>query len=157
MASDLVATFKRFSISWGDQMNSIFANTIIAFLENTRTSTIADVRKFLIEKDFREQILRSVTDPAIVYYWQKEFPLLKGTSIASILTRLDTFLRPKLIRQMVSQKEGLNFQALMDENKIILVKLSEGIIGAENSYLLGTFIVSKLQQAAMCKASNCRG
>ncbi|WP_367914603.1 type IV secretory system conjugative DNA transfer family protein [Leadbetterella sp. DM7] len=151
LASDLVAAFKRFSTSWGDQMNSIFANTIIAFLENTRTGTIADVRRFLIEKDFREQILRTVTDPAIVYYWQKEFPLLKGTSIASILTRLDTFLRPKLIRQMVSQKEGLNFQALMDENKIILMKLSEGIIGAENSYLLGTFIVSKLQQAAMAR------
>lgn len=151
LASDLVAAFKRLSTSWGDQMNSIFANTIIAFLENTKGGTIADVRRFLIEKEFRDQVLRTVTDPDIVYYWQKEFPLLKGTSIASILTRLDTFLRPKVIRAMVSQKGGLNFQKLMDENKIILVKLSEGMIGAENSYLLGTFIVSKLQQAAMAR------
>jgi len=151
LASDLVALFKRFSTSWGDQMNSVFANAIIAFLDNTKVGTLLDLRRFLIEKEFREQMLLTVTDPDIVYYWRKEFPLLKGGSIAPILTRLDTFLRPKLIRNMVSQKNSLNFQELMDSKKIILVKLSEGMIGEENSFLLGAFIVSKIQQAAMAR------
>ncbi len=151
LASDLVALFKRFSTSWGDQMNSVFANAIIAFLDNTEGGTLLDLRRFLLERDFREQMLSTVTDPDIVYYWRKEFPLLKGGSIAPILTRLDTFLRPKLIRNMVSQRKSLNFQALMDSNKIILVKLSEGMIGAENSFLLGAFIVSKIQQSAMAR------
>jgi hypothetical protein len=151
LASDLVALFKRFSTSWGDQMNSVFANAIIAFLDNTKVGTLLDLRRFLIEKEFREQFLLTVTDPDIAYYWRKEFPLLKGGSIAPILTRLDTFLRPKLIRAMVAQKKGLNFQALMDEKKIILIKLSSGMIGEENSYLLGAFIVSKIQQSAMAR------
>ncbi|MBY0377622.1 MAG: type IV secretion system DNA-binding domain-containing protein [Gammaproteobacteria bacterium] len=151
LASDLVALFKRFSTSWGDQMNSVFANAIIAFLDNTKVGTLLDLRRFLIEKEFREKMLLTVTDPDIVYYWRKEFPLLKGGSIAPILTRLDTFLRPKLIRNMVSQKNSLNFQELMDSKKIILVKLSEGMIGAENSFLLGAFIVSKIQQSAMAR------
>ncbi len=151
LSSDLVALFKRFSTSWGDQMNSVFANAILAFLESTTGGTLVDLRRFLIEKDFREKFLKTVTDQNVVYYWQKEFPILKSNSIGPILTRLDSFLRPKLIRNMVSDKQSLDFEHLMDSKKIILVKLSQGLIGAENSFLLGAFIVSKIQQAAMAR------
>ena len=69
-----------------------------------------NLRKFLVDKDFRQHFLKTVRDPEVVYYWLKEFPLLKGTPQGPILTRLevvryfllahypDTFLRPKLIR-----------------------------------------------------------
>lgn len=151
LSSDLVAGFKRLSTSWGDQMNSVLANAILAFLESPKGGTLIDLRRFLIEKSFRDTFLRSVTDPSITYYWEKEYPLLKSSSIGSILTRLDTFLRPKLIRNMVAQKTSPNFERIMDSKKILLVKLSQGLIGTENSYLLGTLIVSKIQQAAMAR------
>lgn len=151
LSSDLVAVFKRLSTSWGDQMNSVFANAILAFLESTEGGTLIDLRRFLIEKDFRDSFLKTIKDSSIVYYWQKEFPLLKTSSIGPILTRLDSFLRPKLIRNMVAQKKGLNMEAVLDEKKILLVKLSQGLIGAENSYLLGSFVVSKIQQTAMAR------
>jgi DNA helicase HerA-like ATPase len=151
LSSDLVAVFRRLSTSWGDQMNSVFANAILAFLESSQGGTLADLRRFLIEKPYRDAFLKTVNDPNIIYYWQKEYPLLKSSSIGSILTRLDTFLRPKLIRNMVAQKKGLDFEHLMDSKKIILVKLSQGLIGAENSYLLGTVIVSKIYQSALSR------
>ncbi|MFP5041613.1 type IV secretory system conjugative DNA transfer family protein [Parasediminibacterium sp. JCM 36343] len=151
LASDLVATFRRLSTSWGDQMNSVFANAILAFLESSRGGTLIDLRSFLIEKGYREKFLETVEDEHIRYYWQKEYPLLKTSSIGPILTRLDTFLRPTLIRNMVSQRECIDIASLMDSGKIILVKLSQGLIGAENSYLLGTCIVSKIQQVAMSR------
>jgi hypothetical protein len=151
LASDLVALFRRFSTSWGDQMNSVFANAISAFVYNTSIGTLGDLRRFLIEPSFRNRILATCTDPDIAYYWQKEYPILKSSSVGSILTRLDSFLRPKSIRNMVCQQRSLNFQELMDTNKIVLVKLSQGLLGEENSYLLGAFIVSKLQQTAMAR------
>jgi hypothetical protein len=151
LASDLVAVFKRLSTSFGDQMHSVLANAILAFVESKEGGTLIDLRRFLIEKPFREQFLKTVSDPSIVYYWQKEYPLLKSSSIGSILTRLDSFLRPKLIRNMVAQKKGLDFESIMDGKKILLMKLSQGLIGAENSYLLGTFFVSKIYQAAMAR------
>ncbi len=151
LSSDLVAVFKRLSTSWGDQMNSVFANAILAFLESDTGGTLADMRRFLIEKPYRESFLKSVKDPNVVYYWQKEYPLLKSSSIGPILTRLDSFLRPKLIRNMVSQKSGLDFENILDTQKILLVKLSHGLIGVENSYLLGSFVVSKIYQAAMAR------
>ncbi len=151
LASDLVAVFRRFSTSWGDAMNSVFANAILAFMYNTKQYHLGDLRRFLIEAPYRTQILSTVTDSDIVYYWQHEFPILKSSSIGSILTRLDAFLRPRVIRNMVCQKQSLDFARLMDNNKIVLVKLSQGLLGTENSYLLGAFIVSKLQQTALSR------
>jgi len=157
LSSDLVAAFRRLSTSWGDQMNSVFANAILAFLESPEGGTLLDLRRFLVEKGFRDAYLKSVSDPHIVYYWQHEYPLLKSSSIGSILTRLDTFLRPKLIRNMVAQRKGLDFESILDTRKILLVKLSQGLIGAENSFLLGTFFVSKIYQAAMARQAKSAG
>ena len=153
LASDLVAVFQRLSTSWGDQMNSVLQNAILAFLESDRRGTIADLRRFLIEPAFRNEFLKSVKDSEVVYYWQKSFPHLSGNkSIGSILTRLDTFLAQKPIRHMVSQPENrLDFAHIMDSGKIFLAKLPEGLLGRENSYLLGTLLVSKFQQIAMSR------
>ncbi len=147
LSSDLVASFRKFATSWGDQMNSVLGNAIQAILENKDGGTLNDLRRFLIEKEFRQTFLKNVSDPSILYYWQKEYPLLKTNSIGPILTRLDTFLRPKSIRNMVIQKKGIDFEALFDSSKIILLKLSQGLIGTENSYLLGSLILSKIHQA----------
>jgi hypothetical protein len=153
LASDLIAVFQRLSTSWGDQMNSVLQNAILAFLESDRRGTIADLRRFLIETPFRNEFLKSVKDSEIVYYWQKSFPHLSGNkSIGSILTRLDSFLAQKPIRHMVSQPENrLDFAHIMDTGKIFLAKLPEGLLGRENSHLLGTLLVSKFQQIAMSR------
>jgi hypothetical protein len=153
LASDLVSVFQRLSTSWGDQMNSVLKNAILAFLESDRRGTLADLQQFLIETPFRNEFLKSVRDTYVVNYWQKNFPLLSGTkSIGSILTRLDTFLAQKPIRYMVSQPENrLDFAHIMDSSKIFLAKLPEGLLGRENSCLLGTLLVSKFQQTAMSR------
>src|SRR5665213_3456223 len=134
-------------------MNSVLQNAILAFLESERRGTIADLRRFLIEPSFRNEFLKSVRDLEVVYYWQKSFPHLSGNkSIGSILTRLDTFLAQKPIRHMVSQPENrLDFAHIMDSGKIFLAKLPEGLLGRENSHLLGTLLVSKFQQIAMSR------
>jgi predicted DNA-binding transcriptional regulator AlpA len=149
LASDLVSVFKRLSTSFGDQMTTVLGNAILAFLESAEGGTLSDLRRFLVEPGFRERFLLTVLDSEVVYYWRKEFPLLTGKPQGPILTRLDTFLRPKVIRHMVSQKENrLDFAEIMNGRKILLAKLSQGLIGEENSYLLGTLIVSKLNQIA---------
>ena len=149
LASDLVASFRKHATSWGDQMNTVLGNCILAILESTQGGTLHDVRRFLIEKEYRNKFLKSITDPTVQYYWQKEFPLLKTNSIGPILTRLDSFLRPKSIRNMLVQKQGLGFEKLLNGNKIILLKLSQGLIGIENSYLLGSLLLSKLHSAIL--------
>jgi hypothetical protein len=152
LASDLVAIFRRLSTSWGDQMHAVLANAIQAFLESERGGTIADLRKFLIDREFRDEFLTTIKDEEIVYYWKKEFPLLHGRPQGPILTRLDSFLRPKLVRQMVTQRENkIDFRSVMDDSKIFLVKLAQGAIGEENAALLGSFLIARFHQTAMSR------
>jgi hypothetical protein len=150
LSSDLVAVFQRLSTSWGDQMTSVLGNAVSAFLESSQGGTIADLRRFLIEPEYRNQFLTTVSDPEIVYYWQRVFPLITSKPQGPLLTRLDTFLRPKLIRNMVAQQtSSLDFRAMMDQGKIFLARLSQGLIGQENSFLIGSLIVSSMYQAAL--------
>ena len=150
LSSDLVAVFRRLSTSWGDQMNSVLANAILAFLESTEGGTLTDLRRFLLEKDYRSQFLQTVQDPDIVYFWTKQFTSLTNKSIGPILTRLDILLRPKPIRHMVSQRENrLDFSDIMDSGKIFLARLPQGAIGDENAYLLGSLLVTKFHQSIM--------
>ena len=153
LASDLISVFERLSTSWGDSMNAVLRNAILAFLESDQGGTLADLRRFLIDPAYRASFLESVSDPEVVYYWRKAFPQLTGNkSIGPVVTRLDTFLAPKPIRFMVSQRENkLDFSRIMDERKIFLAKLPQGEIGRENAYLLGSLLVAKFQQAAMSR------
>jgi hypothetical protein len=150
LSSDLVALFRRFSTSWGDQMTAVLGNAVLAFLESDRGGSLVDLRRFLVEPTFREEFLVSVSDPQVVYFWRHEFELLPGRPQGPILTRLDTFLRPKTIRAMVAQRQSrLDFASIMDEGKIALIKLSHGAIGEENASVLGTLLVAKIHQLAM--------
>jgi hypothetical protein len=159
LASDLSSVFKRLSSSWGDQMHSVLSNAILAFLESSKGGTLSDMRRFLLDTSFREKYLSTVSDPEVVYYWRKSFPQLGGNkSIGPLMTRLETFLGPKPIRYMVSQKENrLDFTDIMDSGKIFLAKLPQGQIGRENSYLLGSLLMSKFQEQAMSRQSIGRG
>lgn len=151
LSSDLVEAFRRHSTSWGDQMTSVLSNAINTFLDSSEGGTLIDLKRFLLEDDFRKEFLKTVNDITIHYYWNYEYPYLKKANIIPLLTRLDTFLRPKLIRNMLSHKEGLDFNEVLKNRKILLVKLSQGLIGRENSYLLGTIILSKIYQVAQAR------
>ena len=153
LASDLVGVFRRLATSWGDQMDTVLQNAILVILDSSRGGTLADLRRFLLEKDFRAEFLTSVKDRELLYYWRQMFPQLGGSkSVGSVLTRLQDFFSQKRIRNMVSQRENkLDFEDIMDSGKIFLAKLSEGLGGEENTYLLGSLLVTKFQQLAMAR------
>jgi hypothetical protein len=153
LASDLVAVFRRLSTTWGDQMDTVLQNAILAFLKSSRGGTLADLRRFLRDPKFRSEFLLTVRDPEVLIFWQEVFPQLGGgRSVGSLLARLQEFFSQEPLRNMVSQRENnLNFEEIMDSGKIFLAKLSAGLGGEENSYLLGTLLISKFQQLAMAR------
>lgn len=152
LSSDLVAVFRRLSTSFGDQMATVLGNAIVAFLESSEGGTLIDLRRFLLDKSYRAEFLETVKDPEVSAYWQQEFPLLKGLPYAPILTRLNAFFRPKVLRYMIAQKnDRFDMRAIMDGRKILLAKLSHGAIGEENAHLLGSLLVAKVAQAAMSR------
>jgi predicted DNA-binding transcriptional regulator AlpA len=153
LASDFVAIFRRLSsTTFGDQMVSVLGNAVLAILESPEGGTLLDLRHLLVDKAFRDRFLERVEDDEVRHYWRHEYPLITGVPHASILTRLNTFLRPKILRYMVAQKDSrLDMRAVMDGKKILLAKLSRGLIGEENSHLLGSLVVAKIAQAMVSR------
>jgi excisionase family DNA binding protein len=152
LASDLVSIFRKFSSSWGDVINSLLSAAILAFLESSRGGSLLDLKRFLVDKNFRQEFLQTVQDEEIRYYWEREFPEIKGRSHGPLLTRLDTFLRSKLVRNIVaSPKNRLDLRWIMDSSKILLVRVAHGALGIENSYMLACLIVAKLYHAALSR------
>jgi hypothetical protein len=147
LSSDLVGAFKRFATSWGDNMSAVLSQAINTFLESSKGGTLIELKRFLLEDDFRNEFLQHVNDPSIHYYWNNEYQFVRK-GIAPLLTRIDTFLRPKIIRYMFAQQHGVDFRTCIEEKKILLIKLSQGLIGEENSYLLGSLFLSKFNQVA---------
>lgn len=152
LSSDLVSAFKRHATAWGDNMTAVLQNAVNTVLESTRGGTLIELKRFLIEERFRNEYLTSVEDPSLHYYWKNEYPMVRK-GIAPLLTRIDTFLRPKLVRYMLAQKKGVDIADCLNNNKIVLLKLSQGLIGEQNSYLLGSLFLAKFNQAALSRQS----
>lgn len=152
LSSDLVFAFKRHATAWGDNMTAVLQNAVNTFLDSSQAGTLIELKRFLIEKSFRENYLQSVQEPSLHYYWEQEYPMVRK-GIAPLLTRIDTFLRPKLVRYMLAQKTGIDISKCLNENKIVLLKLSQGLIGEQNSYLLGSLFLAKFNQSALARQS----
>jgi DNA helicase HerA-like ATPase len=152
LSSDLVSSFKRHATAWGDNMSAVLSNAVNTFLESSRDGTLIELKRFLLEEKFRNEFLTSVEDPSILYYWNNEYAMVRK-GIAPLLTRIDTFLRPKILKYMLAQTKGVDFRACIEEKKIVLIKLSQGLIGEENSFLLGSIFLSKFNQVAQGRQS----
>ncbi|MFH0912588.1 MAG: TraM recognition domain-containing protein, partial [Patescibacteria group bacterium] len=156
-ASGIVGSFKNiFGDSWGPRLEYWLKSAVLALLDYPG-STLMMVPRLFTDKDFRNQVLDKVRDPLIKSRWINEWPKLdqraQGEAIAPILNKVGQFLSSPVIRNIVGQpKSSIDFRKAMDEGKIILVKLSKGVIGDDNSNLLGSMIVTQFQLAAMSRA-----
>ncbi|MEO1632287.1 MAG: type IV secretion system DNA-binding domain-containing protein, partial [Bacteroidota bacterium] len=153
LSSDLVSVFERLATSWGDQMTSVLGNAVMTLLEAPEQTTLVELRRFLIDENYREKLLATISDPFLREYWEVEWPLISGRKPqAPILTRLDAILRQRSVREALTITErALDFRAVMDEGQILLAKLPRGLMGAENSSLLGALLLSKLYQTGLSR------
>jgi len=71
-----------------------------------------------------------------------------------LVNKLSQFLSNPLLRNIFGQKENkVDLERIMNEKKILLISLSKGKLGEENSSFFGSMFVTKLYQAGMARAS----
>ena len=72
---------------------------------------------------------------------------------APILNKVGHFVSTPLLRNILGQpKSTLDLRRVLDDGKILLVNLSKGRMGDDASALLGAFLVTAIQLAAMGRA-----
>ncbi|MDR2524539.1 MAG: type IV secretion system DNA-binding domain-containing protein [Candidatus Nomurabacteria bacterium] len=156
-SSEIIGVLKRmFDNSWGPRLEYILRYTLLALLEYPN-STLLDITRMLTDKKFRENVLRHVTDSVVLNFWRVEFAGWTERYIAEavppILNKVGAFVANPIIRNIIGQpKSTFNIRRIMDEGKILIVNLSKGLIGEDNAAILGSFLVTKIQLAAMSRS-----
>lgn len=140
---------------WSARMEHILRNCILALIE-VPGNTLLGIMRLLIDKNFRKKIVERVSDPVVKSFWVDEYAnwndRFRIEAIQPIQNKVGQFLSSSIIRNIVGQpKSTLDIRKIMDEGRVLLMNLSKGKIGEDNSNLLGAMMVTKLQLAAMSR------
>ena len=157
VASGLVGVFKKIwgEEAWSGRMEYILNNTILALLEYPE-STILGINRLMSSKEYRKKVVANITDPIVKSFWTDEFAKYADKfateATAAIQNKVGQFASNNLIRNILGQsKSKIDIRKIMDEGKILIVNVSRGKIGEDASRLLGAFLVTKIQLAAMSR------
>jgi hypothetical protein len=158
MASGLLGVFKKmYAESWGPRLEHILRNCLLALAEFPNTS-ILGIMRILVDKEYRRKVVDNISNPMVRSFWVDEFEKMQDKmrteAISPIQNKVGQFLSSPLIRNIVGQvKSTVNIRFMMDSGKIIIINLSKGKIGEDNSSLLGSMLITKFQLDAMSRAN----
>lgn len=157
VASGVVSALKKiYGEFWGPRMEHILRNSLLALLE-TPNATLLSLLRILTDTRFRQPLVAKLRDPVVRNFWQKEFAALplkfQLEAVAPIQNKIGHFISSPLLRNILGQRRSnLDLRGVMDQGKVLLVNLSKGKLGDDVSSLLGSFLVTALQLAAMSRA-----
>lgn len=156
VAIGFVDIFKKlFGSNWTPRLEHVLRYTTLALLDSPNT-TVLSILKMLSDKNYRQKIVSNIQDSVIKNFWVNEFAAwsekFDNEAIMPILNKVGQFVSTPLIRNIVGQPSNrIDIRDIMDNGKILLMRISKGNLGEENAALLGAMVVTKVQQAAMSR------
>lgn len=156
VAGGLMGVFKKvWPDVWSARMEYILNNSILALLEYP-DSTLLGINRMLADPEYRAKVVAKVKDPIVKSFWVTEYSRYtqryEVEATAAIQNKVGQFVSNALIRNIIGQiKSTIDMRKIMDEGRILILDLSKGRIGEDNSRLLGALLITKLQLAAMSR------
>ncbi|MDP2705584.1 MAG: type IV secretion system DNA-binding domain-containing protein [bacterium] len=154
VASGLMGIFtKIWANVWSARMEYILNNAVLALMD-TPGSTLMGLLRVLTDSGYRQKVIANIKDPVVKSFWVNEFEQwrdqFRNEAIAPIQNKVGQFLSASVVRNIVGQsKSTINIFDIMNSKKILIVNVSKGKIGEDNSALLGAMMITKIQLAAM--------
>jgi len=134
---DFVTIFKRAVGDTGFRMDQILSETLYALIRHPG-STLDDIEKFLSRSNpaFRNEVLQTADEKTRTFF-QDTYPGMDKNAANPVLSRISAFTRRESVRNILCQPgKSFSFRRAMDEGKILLFNLSDGILGEQASQLL---------------------
>jgi hypothetical protein len=143
----------------GPMFEQYMRNALLLLMEDIENepATLVEVPRVFTDKEFRMRKLAKAKNPIVIDFWTKEAEKAGGdASLANmtpyITSKFNNFIANDYVRPIIGQPySSFEFRKVMDEGKILLVKLSKGRIGDINANLLGMIITGKLLMAAFSR------
>jgi hypothetical protein len=135
------------------RMELILTSAVYALLPISGT-TLLDIERLLDRQDdsFRRWVIDQTVDERTRKFWSDTYPCYPKDAHLSLVNRLGRFLRPRFVRNLLCNPgPSFNLRSAMDTRKIILIPLSDGLLGPAADILAQIFS-SAFQLAAMSRA-----
>ena len=156
-AEDILGIFKSiWGDSWGPRMEYILRNTLAALLE-IPGSTLLGVTRLYHDDTYRRKIVQQIKNPGVREFWTKEYSGYIADRrhreyVAPIENKIGRLTSNLVVRNILGQsKNRIQMRSIMDDGKILIANLSKGALGDSISSLIGSILVSMIQQAAMSR------
>lgn len=146
IASHIIETFQKLwgQQSWGVKLEHILRNVILTLLDQPKTS-FSDIIAILTDDVFRMRCMENVVTQEVKNFWKNEFSKFSKSDILPVLNKVGSFVSiPTIKKILVDNKRQLSINSVLNENKILLVNLSKGTLGADASHLLGSLLLNSI-------------
>jgi len=153
VVSNILEVFQRLwgNQSWGIKLSHILRNVLLLLTDQPQ-ATFSDVLKVLQDANFRKACLQHVVNEDVKTFFEKEYKNYTKTDLVPIYNKLGGILSyPSAKRILVSNTEQISLRSIMDNQKILLVNLSKGTLGADASYILGSLLLTSLASSAFSR------
>lgn len=157
VSSGVVGAFKSvYRDSWGPRLEYLLFATVAALLE-CQNVTLLGVQRMLIDRRYRDWVVRQVKDPAVRSFWTDEFAGYDKRFLAEVISpvqnKIGALFMAAPIRNILGQvRSKIDARFMMDRGRIFIANLSKGRLGEDKANLLGAFLVTQFQLAAMSRA-----
>lgn len=153
-ANGLVSSFKKiWSDSWGVRMEDLMRNSLISLGEAELTLT--ELPFFLTKRAFRKTVMEKVGHPIAKNYFQRFDTMTDRGQVSwiePVMNKINAFFSDDRIRLMFSSNRStFNIREIMDQSKILLIKLDKGKL-SDSADLLGSLLMAKIQMAAFSRS-----
>ncbi len=148
---------KQFGANWTPRLEHVFRFTCLALLDYPQ-ATMRGMISMLTDRNYRQKVVEYIEDDMVKRFWAIEFAdwseKFDTDAIIPLVNKLGQFLSNPLLRNIFGQKENkIDLEELMNKGKIILINLSKGKLGEENSSFFGSMFITKIKQAGMARAT----
>ena len=152
VASGILDIFsKLWDSAWGVKLEHILRHAILTLLDQPK-ATIADIVEILLNKDFRTEALKHVKSESVKKFWKREFKEYHKYDLLPVLNKIGGMLvHPVIKRVLIENPEEVSLRKAMDENRIVLVNLSKGHVGADVSHILGGLFITSIASASFSR------
>lgn len=118
--------------------------------------TFIELMRILTDARYVQELLPKVSDPIVRRYWTDQIAQTsefhKSEVLDYITSKFGRFVTNRVIRNIIGQSmSSFDFRKVMDDGKILLINLSKGSLGEENSSFLGLILVPRILMAAMSR------
>ncbi|MBA4320261.1 MAG: hypothetical protein C0412_17835 [Flavobacterium sp.] len=148
---------KQFGANWTPRLEHVFRFTCLALLDYPK-ATMRGMISMLTDRNYRQEVVNYIEDDMVKKFWAIEFAdwseKFDTDAIIPLVNKLSQFLSDPLLRNIFGQEQNkINLEEIINSQKILLINLTKGKLGEENSSFFGSMFITKIYQAGIARTA----